>query len=140
MVAKMKVRYPLFSRQLQAAAKKQGLKIPDLKRGLDVTYEMARRYWEGISMPRPDRMRVLATLVDVPAGELLGDDATEAREGAGAYKSSALDEEATEVARAFQYLSPAQREFYKGQIFRDARAKPRGSMAQDRATARRQLH
>jgi transcriptional regulator with XRE-family HTH domain len=123
MVARLRVRHPDFGKRVQAKARARGLHIADIQKGLKVTYEMARRYWEGIAKPRSDRMRVLATLLGCSVGELeYGEAAPQVvrEKEVGTYAGADFSDEAREVAMAFQLLSPAQREFYRGQIFRDA--------------------
>jgi hypothetical protein len=120
MVAKLTVRHPDFSRRLQKAAREKGLGIADIQRGLKVTYEMARRYWEGIAKPR--RVPALATLLDVDPAWLEYGDAKGRGVGEKVrpYEVTGLTDEVRELAVAFQRLTQVQREFYKGQIFRDA--------------------
>jgi transcriptional regulator with XRE-family HTH domain len=120
---KLSVRYPEFGKRVRARAEEKNISIADIQHGLKVTYEMARRYWEGIAKPREPKMRKLADLIGAKVAWLeYGEaDAGEARERAAAYAGTAqLNEEARELAMAFQLLTPVQREFYKGQIFRDA--------------------
>jgi transcriptional regulator with XRE-family HTH domain len=121
MVARLRVRHPDFGKRVQAKARARGLHIADIQKGLKVTYEMARRYWEGIAKPR--KVQPLAALLGCdPAYLEYGDrpTATAAERQEPYQASDALGDEARELALAFQLLSPVQREFYKGQIFRDA--------------------
>lgn len=124
MVGKLTVRYPDFGKRVQARAKEKGLGIADIQRSLKVTYEMARRYWEGIAKPRDKRIRALALLLGSTVSWLEhGESTLEAREKSPAYTADGqlgLSEEALEIAMVYQFLSVAQREFYKSQMFRDA--------------------
>lgn len=119
---KLAVRHPDFGRRLQSKAKEKGLQIADIQRALKVTYEMARRYWEGIAKPRHARMKALAALLTCSVawleyGERGPDQAAEKRAPFG---SSDLADDALEIARVFQMLSPIQQDFYRSQMFRDA--------------------
>lgn len=66
----MHVRYPEFAKRVQDAAEKQGVTVNDIKATLKVTYEMARRYFLGMAMPRKEKMEALASLLKVEAGAL----------------------------------------------------------------------
>lgn len=62
-MVEMAVRYPEFAQRLAQAMTEAGLEIVDLKEGMGVTYEMARRYTLGTAMPREPRLKKLAVLV-----------------------------------------------------------------------------
>lgn len=70
-------RYPAFGSALRAAMEKEGLEIRDLCKPLGVGYEMARRYYHGIAIPRNDKINKLARLVKMPAARLLSLEAAE---------------------------------------------------------------
>lgn len=79
-----------FARRLQEAANARGLTSGRSRSGVDVvalagaagaSYEMARRYAEGLATPKPDAMRAIASWLGVPLGWLAygdGDMDTEA--------------------------------------------------------------
>lgn len=60
-----------FGARLAEAMRRAGLSISDVAAALRVTYEMARRYHEGQAMPRPDKIRKLASLLGLSPGQLL---------------------------------------------------------------------
>lgn len=72
-----------FSGRLRAAAQKRGLTSGRSRSGVDVvglaeaagcSYEMARRYSEGLAMPKPDGIRVIARWLNVePAWLMYGE-------------------------------------------------------------------
>ncbi|WP_050466344.1 hypothetical protein [Herbaspirillum chlorophenolicum] len=66
----MPVRYPEFADRVRDAAEKQGVTVTQIKDTLKVTYEMARRYYLGMAMPRKDKMEALAALLKIDAGAL----------------------------------------------------------------------
>lgn len=72
------VRYPDFAARLTKAMAESGLSVTDLKNGIGVTYEMARRYTMGIAKPRDAKLNKLATLVGKSSAWLsYGDDAAD---------------------------------------------------------------
>jgi transcriptional regulator with XRE-family HTH domain len=131
MVAKLTVRYPDFGKRVQQRAKEKGLSIAEIQKALKVTYEMARRYWKGIAKPRSHRMKILASLLSssvawLEYGEKESDSSSARERATISYAQStqlALSDEAVEIGMVFQMLSPAQREFYRSQMFRDAALK-----------------
>jgi phage repressor protein C with HTH and peptisase S24 domain len=66
----LEIRFPEFAERIQRLARGRGITIPDIKRALGVTPEMARRYWLGVSKPRDDKLLKLATLLGTTAQEL----------------------------------------------------------------------
>lgn len=65
------VRYPKFRDLLRAGMAKKQLEIRHIKEALGVEYEMARRYYHGMAMPRHERMTKLIELVGIDPKELL---------------------------------------------------------------------
>lgn len=62
-------KYPELARTLQAW-KARGGRTALIAKACGVTFEQARRYMIGRTMPRPDKMKKLAALIGVPAAEL----------------------------------------------------------------------
>jgi transcriptional regulator with XRE-family HTH domain len=126
MVAKLSVRYPDFGRRLRDRALEKQLTVADIQRGLKVTYEMARRYWHGIAMPRGPRLKKLSDLLDSRVAWLEHGEPDRASVGAraagenGAQYAVGLSEDAIEIARAWDQLSEARKEIYRSLIFYDA--------------------
>lgn len=60
-----------FAARLAGAMKRAGLTVADVAKALGVTYEMARRYHEGIAMPRQDKLKNLAALLGMSPAQLL---------------------------------------------------------------------
>lgn len=57
--------HPDFAKRLQAAMAAKGLNATDIARALSTTPEMGRRYRNGQAMPRMDRLRELARVLEV---------------------------------------------------------------------------
>lgn len=118
MVEALKIKHPLYAERLRAAAKRYGVQIKDIKTGMGVTYEMARRYWKGIAKPTNEDDRIkLATLVGATPAELeYGKQETAARQSSPPY----LSDEAHDIGRAWSKLSEFKKQLYRDAIFRDA--------------------
>ncbi|OOF80488.1 transcriptional regulator [Rodentibacter ratti] len=54
-----------FAERLTSLMEQQNKKIPDLRKALDVTYEMARRYTLGMATPRDEKIEIMAKYFDV---------------------------------------------------------------------------
>lgn len=77
-VAGDQVRYTDFAARLIKAMAEAGLSVTDVKNGIGVTYEMARRYTMGIAKPRDAKLNRLAALVGKSSAWLsYGDDASD---------------------------------------------------------------
>ena len=61
----------LFGHQVKAAMARAGLGVGDVAKALKVTPEMARRYKEGLAMPKPNKLAKLARLLGMSESELL---------------------------------------------------------------------
>lgn len=79
------VPHPIFAEQVQRAAARTGLGVGDIAKALGVTPEMARRYREGLAMPRPGKMEKLARLLGLSPGQLQFGEITEASSAAGLF-------------------------------------------------------
>lgn len=78
------VRYPEFATRVRLAMKNSKKTVNDIKTGLSITYEMARRYSLGQAMPRAEKMAALAKLLKVQTSDLAyGSDDEAANEQAG---------------------------------------------------------
>jgi len=64
------IRFPEFGRRVQSLAEAKGLAIGDIKVAVGVGYEMARRYWLGVSKPDDEGMAKLAALLGVTPAAL----------------------------------------------------------------------
>ena len=53
-----------------SATSKSGVDVAELARVAETSYEMARRYAEGIALPRPDKMKRIAAWLGVTPGLL----------------------------------------------------------------------
>lgn len=56
-------KYPEFAARLTQAMREAGLSVTDIKNGVGVTYEMARRYTLGTAKPRDEKLKALAQLL-----------------------------------------------------------------------------
>lgn len=120
MVEAMRVKHPQFAVRLQAAAKKKGVTINDVKRGMNCTYEMARRYWLGIAKPTQEAKRFkLAAIVGADPAALEYGPGYKTEQAAARYDVSVTDD-ALEIARAWTKLSTTKQQLYRDLIFRDA--------------------
>lgn len=66
----MPVKYPEFADRVQAAMKRHGLTVTDIKDELKISYEMARRYTLGQAMPRTGKMAQLAKVLGADPADL----------------------------------------------------------------------
>lgn len=57
--------------RVKAGMMRAGLGVGDVAKALKVTPEMARRYREGLAMPKPDKLAKLARLLGMSPAELL---------------------------------------------------------------------
>lgn len=123
MVEKLSERYPEFGQRVRERAKAKSITIRDIERGLKVTYEMARRYYNGIAKPRGKRMETLALLLGSPVAwlEYGAPASSSAKEPATGYAT--IDEDARDVAIAWSLLPESKKQLYKEAIFRDAAMK-----------------
>ncbi len=64
------IRYPDFAIRVQQFAEPAGVDTAAIRKHLNVTPEMARRYWLGISKPEDEKMRLLAELLNTTPAEL----------------------------------------------------------------------
>lgn len=123
MVEKLAVRYPDFARRLQSQCVPHGWEIKDIQKRLNVTYEMARRYWRGIAKPRGKKFDSLADWLGVQKAWLEHGEGTRLggptfEEAQASYRT--FSAAAEQIAIAFEKLSPEQQSFYRDAIFRDA--------------------
>lgn len=58
-----------------SAGSRSGVDVASLAEAASTTYEMARRYAEGIAIPRPDKLAAIADWLSVPPGALAWGDA-----------------------------------------------------------------
>lgn len=119
-VEPLKIKHPEFGQRLRDAAKLAGVQIKDIKDGMGVTYEMARRYWKGIAKPTNEADRIkLAAIVRISPAELeYGEVKLQAEEAAAAYVT--VTDEALDVAKAWSKLPAFKKDLYRDAIFRDA--------------------
>lgn len=121
-VEALKIKHPEYAERLRAAAAKAGVHIKDIKAGMGVTYEMARRYWKGIAKPTNEADRIkLAQIVKVNPAELeYSDTKHHAGEVPPHYKVEKIDKDAVDIAHAWSKLSDLKKQLYRDAIFRDA--------------------
>lgn len=121
MVEKLAVRYPEFGQRVQERAKAKHVSIRDIQHSLQVTYEMARRYYNGIAKPRGKGMQLLAGTLGCQVAWLeygSQQPGMQAREDAANYAT--LDDEARNIALAWSQLPELKKQLYRDAIFRDA--------------------
>lgn len=123
MAEKLRVRYPKFGERLRRRLHNIGGDVGELKKELDVTYEMARRYYNGIAMPRAEKMERLARYLGVMKAWLEHGEG-EPFGGVSIFEAEAgyreFSDDTRQVAIAYEQLSEAQRAYYRESIFRDA--------------------
>lgn len=64
------IRFPEFGKRVQKLAAAKLVSIREIQRTVGVGYEMARRYWLGVSKPDDAGMQLMATLLGVSPSEL----------------------------------------------------------------------
>jgi transcriptional regulator with XRE-family HTH domain len=70
MVGANKFPHAAFGMRLAQAMKRSGVSKPDVAKALGVSPDMPRRYTEGTTLPRQDKMKKLAALVGMSPSEL----------------------------------------------------------------------
>lgn len=136
-----------FSRRLRDAAQRRGLTSDRSRSGVDVvalaaaaecSYEMARRYAEGLAMPKPEAVRLLARWLRVnPAWLMYGEGEIE---GLGDIDPALLEACLTAVAEAQTsagvQLSTDRLAHLVAALYREARSGVEPSAASVAATLR----
>lgn len=117
MAERLRARHPEFAQRVQSHARRARVGVKDIQTELRVTYEMARRYWNGFARPRGARMAKLAALLAVTPAELDYGAAHKTEEAGAAY---GVSQEALQIGRAWMRLSPHMRQLYRETLFRDA--------------------